>query len=118
MSVIRDSTKQEYRRIDTLVTSGFSSGTMSVQTAAGFCDQHYISILPVGNISAGTLRVRARPIGASGYTRINKLFEAVALTGAVQLSFLIVGFFDQFEVYSTGITGGTVSVVINSKKAG
>lgn len=81
-----------------------SSGTYS-QVVAGISElpQHSISIAVTGSV-AGTVSVRARPVGATGFTRIG--IESIDLSTADLLTWSVTGFFDAWAlVVSVGITG-------------
>ena len=107
------------RRVTTVVASGFTTGTVSANAkAAEFCDQHHISIVPKGTITAGAVRVRGKPVGTDSETRLSLDLESVVMSGSTQLTFFIMGFFDRFEVESSGLTGGSVTVVVNSTVSG
>jgi len=76
--------------------------------------QHSVALSITGSVT-GVVSVRARPVGASGFTKLN--MEAVNLATADTLCWSITGFFDAFAlVVSTGIggAGGAVQLTVGS----
>jgi hypothetical protein len=116
------------RRVTTVIGGdvGISTLAQTVSNKNGdlaFCDRHFISIIPIGTVTGGTIRVRARPIGAAGVkTSVGVAkpvpigVEAVNLATATTWTFEVGGYFDGFEVNATAAVtgGGKIAVVVNS----
>lgn len=74
--------------------------------------QHSIAIALSG-ATTGVVSVRARPVGASGFTKI--AIESVDLATATLLSWSITGFYDGFAlVVSTGIGVANMQLTVSS----
>lgn len=119
------------RRVTTIVGAGLSAVSVTSKRNADitFANRHYVTITPVPTVAgatvltAGILSVRAEPVGSQSVgTAINNIagyapvgIEAINVNTATQLTFVVSGFFDAFMVnITTLVTGGTVTVVINS----
>lgn len=92
-----------------------SAGTYSrILKGISEMPQHSVGLAITGSVT-GVVSVRARPVGASGFTKVN--IEAVDLATADLLCWSITGFFDAFAlVVSTGIggSGGAVQLIVGS----
>lgn len=78
--------------------------------------QHAISIATTGT-PAGVISVRARPVGADGFTKVG--VEAIDVAVETSLTWVITGIYDGFIlVVTTAITGGSVQLVVNSCASG
>ena len=102
------------QRVNHTLALAFSSGKVSVPTTrAEFCDRHYITVTNTGSPN-GAVRIRARPVGSDGYTRVDAL-ESVKLGTSAAQHFVLHGFFNQFEISAASpITGRSANVFLNS----
>lgn len=77
--------------------------------------QHQLTVLCDALPSAGTLQVRGRPRGASGFVKINDDLDAIDLTVAGSATQLFQGFFDALSLEFTDALVDATSVdVMNS----
>lgn len=80
--------------------------------------QHTVSIAVTGSVT-GVVSVRARPVGATGFTRIG--IESIDLSTATLLTWSVTGFFDAWAlVVGTGIagSGGAAQLIVGSCTTG
>jgi hypothetical protein len=110
------------KRVTTIVGKNLSSaGSTSLSNVdITFANRHYVSIIPSAALAAGTVSVRGRPAsggapvtGVQGFVPVG--IEAIPVSTATNMTFAVLGFFDAFMVtIGTPISGGTVTVVVNS----
>lgn len=120
MTAIKSPGDQRIRdRVTTVLAQSVTSGPISVPAPqAQFCDQHYLSIVPIGTLTGGTLRLRARAVNGGSVGYITPSLESIAATGTT-LHFRFFGFFDLFELsFPASVTGGSISATINSTVTG
>ncbi len=74
--------------------------------------QHCVSIA-ISGTPTGIVSVRARPVGASGFTKV--YIESVNLATDARLSWIVNGFYDAWVlVVGTGLAGGSCQLIVSS----
>lgn len=119
------------KRISTIIGSGLTAVGVTTKRNPDivFANRHYVTIMPAPTtagataLTAGVVSIRAEPVGqvtvggiltnVSGYSPVG--IEAVNVATATQFTFVVNGFFDAFMVnITTLVTGGSITVVVNS----